>query len=65
LQNAPAANDTGRVDKATAQFFGGIALAVLAAILMLLTDGSIAGPIALLIVGIALIASSRRTRTTR
>lgn len=50
------------VDRDTAQFVGGIALAVLAAALMLATDTPISAPIALLIVGIVLIAASRRTR---
>jgi uncharacterized membrane protein YjjP (DUF1212 family) len=50
------------MDKVRAQFVGGIALAVVAAVLMLLTDASIAAPITLLIVGVILIASSRRAR---
>lgn len=51
------------VDRDIAQFIGGIALAVLAAVLMLFTDSPISAPIAILIVGIVLIASSRRTRS--
>ena len=51
------------VDRDTARFVGGIALAVLAAALMLTTDGPIAAPITLLIVGIVLIATSRPTRS--
>lgn len=62
-QSCHTANDTGRMDRATAQFLGGIALAILAAVLMLLTESSIAAPITLLIVGIVLIANSRRART--
>jgi hypothetical protein len=51
------------VDRDTAQFGGGIALAVLAAALMLLTDGPISAPVTLLIVGLVLIATSRRSRS--
>lgn len=51
------------VDRDTAQFGGGIALAVLAAALMLLTDGPISASITLLIVGLSLIAISRRSRS--
>ena len=42
------------------RFLGGLALTVLAAVLMLATDATVAAPITLLIVGIVLIATSRR-----
>ena len=41
------------------RFLGGFALAVLAAVLLMVTDVSVAAPITLLIVGIVLIATSR------
>ena len=50
------------MDRLNTQFFGGIALAVLAAGLMASTDASSFTPVTLLIVGIALIATSRRNR---
>jgi len=42
------------------QFIGGIVLMVLAALIFFLADASIAVPITVLVVGIALVASSRR-----
>jgi hypothetical protein len=53
------------MDRDMSRSVGGIALAVLAAVLVLLTDGSVSVPITLLIVGIALIATLRRTRSLR
>ena len=44
------------------QFIGGLGLVLLAAVLMVWTDATVAAPITLLIVGIALIARSSRPR---
>lgn len=41
------------------RFLGGLSLAVVAAVMMVATDATVAAPITLLIVGIALIATSR------
>ncbi len=58
----PRVHDSQMMDRLTARFLGGIALAVLAAVLMVVTEAPSAGPITLLIAGITLIATSRRAR---
>ncbi len=46
-------------------FQGGVGLALVAALVMVLGDAPISLPITLLIVGIVLIATSRRSRSAR
>ena len=53
-------NGTGFDHLRTPRFITGLVLALLAAALMLVTDATIAAPITVLVVGIVLIANSRR-----
>jgi hypothetical protein len=56
-----AVDATGLDHMKTPRFLAGVLLVVLAAISMLTTDGTVATPITLLIVGVILIATSRRS----
>ena len=53
------------MDRAAVQVFAGLALAMLASALVVVTDALIAASITLLILGIVLVANARRKRTAR